>query len=99
MITYLVTVSEISDCQKTLSSWTLCVIAETWFRTARVLTNEEHYSTYNLYIKKKIPMIRNIEALRARKFKLELVISIAFTVSVALDFEAMKNISFMFCPF
>jgi len=51
----------------------------------RVLTNEEDCSTYNLYIKKKIAIIRNIEALRARKFKLELVIPIVFTVSLALD--------------
>jgi hypothetical protein len=51
----------------------------------RVLTNEEDCSTYNLYIKKKIAIIRNIEALRARTFKLELVIPIVFTVSMALD--------------
>jgi len=51
----------------------------------RVLTNEEDCSTYNLYIRKKIAIIRNIEALRARKFKLEFVIRIVFEVSVALD--------------
>jgi hypothetical protein len=55
----------------------------------RVLTNEEDYSTYNLYIKKKIAMTRNIEELRARKLKLELVISIVFIVSVALDIAAI----------
>jgi hypothetical protein len=52
----------------------------------RVLTNEEEdCSTYNLYIKKKIAIIRNIETLTARKFKPELAIPIVFTVSVVLD--------------
>ena len=51
----------------------------------KVLTNEEDCSTYNLCIKKKIAITRNIEALRAQKFKLELVIPIGFIVSVALD--------------
>jgi hypothetical protein len=51
----------------------------------RVLTNEVDCSTYNLYIKEKIAINRNIEALRGRKFKLKLVIPIVFAVSVALD--------------